>query len=573
MMIIVQAFYYYKFNNLSTKKANEYFTNINQQLEKYIISNNNEIKKISDFISFNDTVQKYILSSEAIKRYQLSSDLYAILDTKLWVNDNVKHIHVIDLFGKAISLSSNDLYLVFNNIIKDYKLETADYRQGFFTDVYFDTLSKNYYYAYINPIFNKFKYSKNSLGKTIVIVDTSSLQTIIDNISISPQSLIVLIDNKNNIIASNDHSLRTKKMVEADSKLYFVSNDEEKEEYLFNQKKYLINSISFEELNWELRFLIPKSELTNDMIPIVNSGILITIVFVVVLIIFGIKIVSSIVSPISKITKQLDNIGDGNIKYRLDIKCNNEINIIIKDINFMLERIENMTKKIFHTQDKLYSLELDKKQAELSALQSQINPHFLYNTLECIRSIGMYHGIKEIHEISSSMAQIFRYAIKKQDIVTIKDELSCIYDYIRIMNIRFMGKFELEVIIPEEILNNRINKMVLQPIVENAIYHGLENIIGDGKIVILGHLDKHDECLIIEVSDNGQGIPDENLYELKKSLSFYSTQIFPANNKRSIGLLNINSRLRLSYGKNYGIEIESITDIGTTITLRLPNIS
>jgi two-component system sensor histidine kinase YesM len=213
-------------------------------------------------------------------------------------------------------------------------------------------------------------------------------------------------------------------------------------------------------------------------------------------------------------------------------------------------------------------MELAKKQAELASLQSQINPHFLYNTLECVRSIGLANRVMEIVEIATSMAKIFRYSIKEDHFVQIKNEIDCIQDYLRIMSIRFMDKFSEQISIDESVLKMKIPRMILQPIVENAIYHGLERKSGKGTLTIKGWVtDEH--VVRFEISDNGKGIHADELHKLRHRLKAADiNQSFPSG--KGLGLINIHRRIKLAFGEQYGIEIISSENEGTQVSLQIP---
>jgi two-component system sensor histidine kinase YesM len=569
-MILIQLFYYVNFIDLSTKKTNQYFTNMIQHVENQLITMDKDITTISGIISSDNTLQKFILEDDSIARYDMSAKLYSLLDTNVWLNDSLESIQIIDYKERIISSTSPRLTVVFNQIINDYDLYYTDYNKPFYTNAYYDSNTKQYYFGYITPIYNKFQYDNKPIGKNILIVSTSFINSTIDLLQISPSSLIFLVDGNDAIIASTDHELKGTHASDFNYGIKSISMSDNSKTVKYNSDDYYIKSIGLLHNNWRIEFLISKSDISSNMLPIVHKGIIITLIFTFIILFFGTRMIFNIVWPISKITSQLENIGDSTFKNQLKVSSNNEIGIIVNDINNMLTRQKAMTKKIFKTQDQLYTLELEKKEAELSALQSQINPHFLYNTLECIRSIGIYHNIDEIQHISTSMAKIFRYAIKSQEQVTIRDEIECIEDYLRIMNIRFMDKFELILHIDESLHTLTINKMVLQPIVENAIYHGLENIIGKGTITINATVDEKSQQLTLEVKDNGKGMELEQLTQLQEKLSSNTTSTITKETQRSVGIINIHNRLKLNYGDEFGINIDSKLGEGTSIYLQIP---
>jgi two-component system sensor histidine kinase YesM len=214
--------------------------------------------------------------------------------------------------------------------------------------------------------------------------------------------------------------------------------------------------------------------------------------------------------------------------------------------------------------------ELVKKQAELSALQSQINPHFLYNTLDCIKGIG--HSVKsqDIVNITSSLSFIMRYSIKGGDIVSVKNEIECVENYLKIISIRFMGKHQFQLDIDECLMDMKMIKFILQPIVENAIYHGLEPKLTGGLLKIKGFL-LDDRLICFEIFDNGKGMTAEELECLNRELDEDNIQsIVTGNKERSIGLININGRIKFKYGMEFGLKITSRENEGTSVRLNFP---
>lgn len=254
--------------------------------------------------------------------------------------------------------------------------------------------------------------------------------------------------------------------------------------------------------------------------------------------------------------------------------------------------IEKLYKKLdSYIQNEIFTMnrEIYKKNAEYSALQSQINPHFLYNTLETIRSQAISDGNREIAEMVKRLSLIFRYSISsKGDLVTLRDELNNIRNYMEIMRFRFYDRFTLEINVDEEqeqIYDYYVPRLILQPIVENAINHGLDEMVSGGIVGIEVALM---DDLIITVSDNGKGMSLRDLDSLnakmrsgpsreqKDMMSCTHEQSGTAAESASerkgsgIALANINQRIQLLYGKKYGICIYSSENCGTDVEVTLP---
>lgn len=218
-----------------------------------------------------------------------------------------------------------------------------------------------------------------------------------------------------------------------------------------------------------------------------------------------------------------------------------------------------------------------KKQAQYLALQNQINPHFLYNTLEGIRSEALIAGMETISDMTEALATFFRYTISNlENLVTVEDELSNIENYYFIQQFRFEDRINLEIAYNKEdkddLFSLNIPKLILQPIVENAIFHGIERKLGKGHIKIA--LEHTQNRLIINVKDDGFGIEEIILKQLNEKLSVFSLENegLEKGKKGGIAIINVNNRIKLLFGEEYGVYIYSTPNIGTDVEITLPKL-
>lgn len=271
----------------------------------------------------------------------------------------------------------------------------------------------------------------------------------------------------------------------------------------------------------------------------------------------------NIQTPIAALLAQLNNIHYDQPSIRITESSSMEISTVSNHINHMLDRMEKLTQENLNTLQKMYELEISKKEAELLALRFQINPHFLHNTLECIRSIALSKGITSIQDIVVALGNMFRYSIYGADKVLVSDEVAIIEDYFKIISIRHQRRYQLIVNIQEELLNCSVPKMILQPIVENTISHGLSGK-SKGIVWVTGTL--CNENMVFEIKDDGVGMEQEELNRLREIIKNASA----LRKGNQIGLANINQRIQYSYGNNFGITIESQKGVGTSLKLLLP---
>ncbi len=238
-----------------------------------------------------------------------------------------------------------------------------------------------------------------------------------------------------------------------------------------------------------------------------------------------------------------------------------EISELSSEFNGMLSQILSLEAQLVKTVETLYAADIERQKAEIAHLRSQINPHFLYNTLESIKGLAIRHGVPEIADIATAIGKISRYSIKGAVIVTLLEEMEIADAYLRIQKTRFGNRFDAIMNIPESCRMLMVPKMLLQPLVENAVIHGLENK-EEGTLYIGAHTEEN--ALLVVVQDDGEGMDAEQLGEIRNSLDNEAPE------SGQIGLRNIHRRIRLSCGALYGLTIDSAPGSGTKVTVRLP---
>lgn len=263
--------------------------------------------------------------------------------------------------------------------------------------------------------------------------------------------------------------------------------------------------------------------------------------------------------PIISLTNVMNRIDSGSYESIEDDGRRDEIGILTNAYNKMVLRIKTLIEDV-------YVARLNKKEAELAALQTQINPHMLYNTLESIRMKAAINHDKEVANMIKILGKMFRLSLNRtQNINYIFDEINYIDTYIDLQNIRYENRFSLVLDVPDEVMNAQIISLVFQPIIENSINHGFKDKKENCIISIQGRIAHN--IITIKIHDNGSGMCQEKLDALNKHL--HDDQVLA---KGSIGIKNVTSRLRLHYGTNFDIYYESEPLLGTTVTLMIPHI-
>lgn len=263
----------------------------------------------------------------------------------------------------------------------------------------------------------------------------------------------------------------------------------------------------------------------------------------------------------SRLNTILDTMAHININDKLkripkDVqKEKDEISIICEKFNSMCDNLEEYI-------NKYYISKLNERNAEMKTLQSSINPHFLYNTLESIRMKAIINGDKEVARMIYILAHIFRSQLKEKDIITIKSELEYCDKFLELYKFRYANKITYTVECEEDLLEQEIIKFILQPLIENYFVHGARLENSDNKIII--KIKRILDNINITIEDNGKGIPKEKLENLKLKI------LNRENDLQMVGILNVNQRIKIKYGNDYGLQLESEEGMGTKITIKLP---
>ena len=307
----------------------------------------------------------------------------------------------------------------------------------------------------------------------------------------------------------------------------------------------LVQTVSVKEFNKEMNHLI-----------VLAAGI--------VLLVLGISlgfvwyVTSRIAYPAKELMESMKTLAKDNEYPRVKIVSNDEIGMIGLEYNKMAENIETLIEKV-------YKMELTQKQAELEFLQMQINPHFLYNALDTISWMALAKGNMDVSEMTIALAELLRATIKKESFITLREEMNTVKDYLLIQQERFGDKISAEYFVEEDAYSCMVPNFILQPVIENAIIHGLEPKIEKGKVSI--NISIQDEFLTFLVEDNGVGMDEKEILDLYKKCRENNT-------KQSIGLKNVYRRLLLCYGEASMLKIESKKEQGTRISFLIPrNIS
>jgi len=303
--------------------------------------------------------------------------------------------------------------------------------------------------------------------------------------------------------------------------------------------------------------LIPSSALNTNQAMLLSSTILVFVLVLVLFVVLFIFISRGLTRPLDQMADTMNRIRQGETQLRLPEMRQDELNKLGNTFNSMLDRIEELIAREYQTAIQL-------NDTKYKALQTQVNPHFLYNTLDTMSAIAMLHDCQIVSTLCHALSDLFRYSLRMDEpLASISDELKHLKNYMFVMNVRMNDSIHLTIDIPADVLKMRVPRLSLQPLVENAISHGLRNKRGEKNIGIRAH--KTDAEILLIIEDNGVGMSEEMLEKVR---TMDSEQALSTGT--SIGLINIAARLKLLFGREYGLEVESGEQEGTTVTLHIP---
>ncbi|WP_144550399.1 sensor histidine kinase [Bacillus sp. X1(2014)] len=396
------------------------------------------------------------------------------------------------------------------------------------------------------------------IGAVIVDLDLQQIQDYLKESRLLQSGFIVVKNNQGEEIYA-PKNFNSKKLLAPSSK---------KDNYFLNQdgKKELVIHSTSSLSNWQISGVVPYQEITNQLKK--TRNIVFLFALIIILAVGGVAFFlrTYLVKPILRLQKLMLDVESGNLAARSNFKRNDEIGKLGKSFNHMIDQIQQLINDIHVSRINESQAKYLQKEAQYQALQARIAPHFLYNTLDSVSWLARDKGIREITAVVDSLAGMLRYSLDRSTpLVKAREEFQHVLLYSEIIRFRTGDSIEFDFHIPEELLEQPIPRFTLQPLVENAVQHGLEPLGGKGKISITAIVEaKH---LYYEISDNGIGLEPEQIEELMKFLTDGKDER-PSFEK--IGLANVHNRIKMTYGENYGLSIFENKEYGLTVQVRLP---
>lgn len=317
------------------------------------------------------------------------------------------------------------------------------------------------------------------------------------------------------------------------------------------------------ETEWTLVAMQPTDVIYEPISGIRNTAIFSFMTSLVVALLISFAFAKDIVSPLRKVQQGMKKLEVGEWEMIKPLKGTDEISSVVSSYNKMVNELSNLVDNLYESELKNRAVLLEKKNVELQALQAQINPHFLHNTLETISSYAVINDAEEISDMASALSKMFRYSLRNLEVVTVDSEIEHVKNFMIVMEHRFQKKLHVIYDIAPEAHDAEVVKLSLQPIVENAFQHGLRKLRYEGTITIRAR--KRSDFLVIQIIDNGSGISPERLNEIQAMLDKNEIR-----GNMGIGLSNVSRRIQLIFGEEYGLKVTSKPGAGTIVEMEIP---
>ncbi|PAE41456.1 sensor histidine kinase [Bacillus sp. 7884-1] len=402
------------------------------------------------------------------------------------------------------------------------------------------------------------------VGMLIIDINFRRIEEISNKVTVSRNGYFFILDAKGHYVYHPDYS-KLGKEVEF-RQLSQLQNNESSTQILKNDRKDFVTYTYSPNIGWSFFTAVPYKDLTGGIIQIGRTIVLTIIISLMIAYTVGFGFATSLIRPIRRLQKFMKEVEIGNLSGRVPVEAKDEIGQLSAGFNNTVEKLSNLLEEVYVSKLKETEMSLKQKEIEIKMLQSQMNPHFLYNSLETIRGMALEEGQENIATMSFSLAMLLRYNLKNDSsTVSLGEEIKFCQTYLQIQKFRFEDRFEYEINIPPWAIEQEVVKFSLQPIVENCFVHAYEQSFQKFKITI-SVVSHSESSFAIRIEDTGAGIPNYKLDELTRKLEQKTTN----SDGKHIGLLNVHQRIHYVFGAEYGLAIRSQLESGTVVEMQLP---
>nr|WP_306220221.1 sensor histidine kinase [Cohnella sp. WQ 127256] len=558
-ILIMSITSYYLTKDAVTSKAQAYTTELVKQVNYNIKDYVNGMKTMSDLVAGNHTVQQYLSPTgfnSLQEEQQAKIAVSDMLESMLVSRTDIASVNVFGYGGQFVSGRKN--------------LEL---------NPYVDITSMNWYTlaqeaggksvispSHVQPVF-KDRYpwvvslsrelisrdGESKLGVFLVDLNFSVMNDMVKEIRLGQRGYLFIVDSSGKIVYHPQQQLIYSNLKsEMIDKVLEIKNGTFTSDEGNDSRMYTVQESDF---GWKIVGVSYVNELVDNQNEVRLSFFILGFICIVIAIIISFFLSQRVSQPIKQLQDYMKEVEKGNFDIHVPVSKTVEIGRLARAFNIMVGKIKELMSQVVLDQEQ-------KRKSEINALQAQINPHFLYNTLDSIVWMAESNKSKEVVLMTSALAKLFRASIGKgEELVAIRTEIEHITNYLMIQKMRYKNKLDYEIEISDTVLDYKTIKIILQPIVENAIYHGIKMKHGPGLIRITAEETESDIYLIVE--DNGNGMDEEKLRTLL--LSSPKTE-----EGRGVGVRNVHERLKLYFGPQFGLTYKSTLGVGTTVYIQFP---
>ncbi|TVY06993.1 sensor histidine kinase [Paenibacillus cremeus] len=559
LLMMTGIFYFYSSQQLNTKITEISRKNVLQAIDNLSLLTQG-YDSMSKSITANSDVQRVLSDTEATPALQLINERVIISELEAVFNSrsDLVGLHIIAFSGKIYSYeASTPVYKSFDRSPWYEKIRKS---QG---EMIWLGMREPTLTAKDEPVFSFGRlvydlYSREPLGVLLVEASPKPILSMLSNLHMGTNSQAYVVDSAGSVLAQQGMidelmpSEAAAKVIREKGDAHLASSTEGPNLIVVGDEP---------QLGWTITGIIPKSNFQVQLEEANRFFLLVLFCLLTASIILATILSRTISAPIIRLVREMKVVERGNLNAIVEMRSFEEMNYLAANFNSMIDRVKQLVERV-------RIATASEKNAQIHALQSQVNPHFLYNTLDMIYWELDESKQERLGEIVLSLSRMFRYSSEwEHSDVTLREELDQTQHYLHIIQARSSHALEIRIEIPDEWQQVSIPKMTLQPLIENAVIHGLSRQERAGIIRI--DLEAQEQDLVLRIQDNGIGIPSDRLAELQQSLE-QATELESDYFEGGIGLMNVHRRLILKFGQPYGLKLASCDNGGTTVTIRLP---
>lgn len=558
-LIFMGIMLYKNAHTVIQNKSISYAADVLKMIELRMNDFADDMINVSEDLLYDTTIYEILSEKEQpLEESAAVTYTYNVLRKICLGKKEIQSIALITREGEAYSYDINGGRASIQELIPYTKILNEARKAGGSATWYFDKDESDH----IKDIYlTRMIYDIDNLsekGIIAILINRDTLKSVYSDLSTEFMQDINILSKENKWIMGTQDNWS--KFEQSD----FILNADKEWDYQLEKKgARLLAYIQSPETNWKIVAEGSLDKLLNEELTRFRYLFVITTVCTILMLsIFSILMAIDIIDPINRLVASIKKVEEENVHQEVIVDREDELGYLSRCFNKMSEEIDILLNQVYKEQ-------LTRKKAELKALQAQINPHFLFNTLESINWMAQLNNVPEIRDMVTSLGSLIEASIGKGNpMVPLSKELKYIDSYLLIMKNRYGERLTYESDIDTSVLTSQVPKLLLQPLIENAIYHGIDKMRKKGTITLT--IKKEEETIHIEIMDNGKGMTEEEVKSLNQKFEADHDDYLRGDEQKSIGLANVNGRIKLFFGQAYGLSVESEYEHYTKMRLRIP---